>query len=241
MRFNQKVKNELSKIRETGKEYKSALDCGLRYGVSDAGSGAGNLIPDSVLNGNEQVAGIFLRGVFISCGSVTDPSKDYHLELVPPNKEKCAELLEFVTDCNLSVKQSERKGQMFLYCKSCEQITDFLTFIGATRHSMELINVMIYKEFRNNANRAANCDSANIDRTTKAATKQIGEIEFIFAEKGEKFLPSGLREVAVIRKSSAELTLGEIGDLCSPPLSKSGVNHRLKKISEIAEKLREKS
>jgi hypothetical protein len=237
MRFSQKVKSELSKIRETGKEYKQALSFGTDYGKND-NAGVASLIPDEVLNGDEELCGIFLRGVFISCGSVTDPNKDYHLELVPPNREKCVELLEFVSDCGLKMKQSERKKQAFIYCKGSERIIDFLTFIGATRHSMELMNIMIFKEIRNNVNRAVNCEAANIDKTTRAATRQLADIEYIFAEKGEASLPFQLREVAGIRREFPETSLVEIGNMCTPPISKSGVNHRLKRISRIAEEIR---
>jgi hypothetical protein len=237
MRFSQKVKNELNKIRETGKDYKQALQQGIDYGREDNAGSAG-LIPDSIYGGDEELGGIFLRGVFISCGSVTDPSKDYHLELVPPNSGKCSELLDFMNECGLAMKKSIRKSQSFVYCKGSERIIDFLTFIGATKHSMELMNVMIYKEIRNNVNRAVNCEAANIDKTTRAAGKQISDIEYIFAEKGEKFLKEQLREVALVRRSNPDMSLYEVGMALKIPISKSGVNHRLRKISQIAEELR---
>jgi hypothetical protein len=238
MKFSKKVKTELSKIRETGKDYKKALAYGSSYGSTDTGGGAESLIADSILSGGEDIGGIFLRGVFLSCGSVTDPNKDYHLELVPPSKEKCMELLEFMSDRGLKMKLSERKSQSFLYCKGNEQIADFLTYIGAARYSMELMNVMILKEIRNNVNRAVNCESANIDKITRAALKQKSDIEYIFKQKGEDFLPENLKSVAVIRQKNIEMSLEEIGRKLEPAISKSGVNHRLRKIGQIADDLR---
>jgi hypothetical protein len=240
MRFSQKVKAELTKIRETGKEYKQALQSGIDYGREDKTGGAA-LIPDFIYGADESLGGIFLRGVFISCGSVTDPAKDYHLELAPPNAEKCSELLHFMNECGLSVRKSTRKGQIFAYCKGSEKIIDFLTFIGATRHSMELMNVMIYKGIRNNVNRVVNCESANIDKVTRAASKQIVDIELILAEKGEGFLNEQLREVAKARRDNPSVSLIEIGNMLKIPISKSGVNHRLRKISQIADELRNRS
>ncbi|MCL1903759.1 MAG: DNA-binding protein WhiA [Oscillospiraceae bacterium] len=240
MKFSQKVKAELTKIRETGKEYKGALSYGLSYGVKNAGE-AESLIIDRILGGNDEIGGIFMRGVYLSCGSVSDPNKEYHLELVPPNKEKCSELLEFITARGLNMKSSERKEQPFLYCKECEQITDFLTYIGAVKNAMELMNVIILKEIRNNVNRAVNCESANIGKTARAAGNHIRDIEYILdteTKSGEMLLSDALRAVAFIRLKNVGMSLIEIGEELDPPISKSGVNHRLKKIGELAENIR---
>jgi hypothetical protein len=235
MKFSQKVKAELGKIRESGKEYKSALEYGVRYGTEDS-SGAKSLIADRIL-ANEELGGIFLRGVFVSCGNVNNPEKDYHLELTLPNREKCVELLDFAAASGLSLKQSSRGGRVFLYCKKCEHISDFLAYIGATRSAMELMNVIILKEIRSNVNRKVNCESANLEKTARAATQQIADIEFLLAEK--VVLPESLREVAELRLNNVALSLAEIGAELN--ISKSGVNHKLKKISQIAEKLRKKT
>jgi len=139
------------------------------------------------------------------------------------------------------MKFSERKSQAFLYCKESEQIADFLTYIGATKHSMELMNVIIYKGIRNNVNRAVNCVSANIDKTTRVAGKQMRDIEYILsveASTKKSLLSPQLREVAMIRRDNADMSLGEIGEALELPISKSGVNHRMKRIGEIAEGLR---
>jgi hypothetical protein len=240
VRFSQKVKGELNKIRETGKEYKTALAYGTEYGKESSG-GAQSLIPDLVYTGSEEIGGIFLRGVFLSCGSVTDPNKDYHLELAPPNREKCVELLEFMFDRGMSMKMSERKQQSFIYCKGCEQIADFLTYIGAMRHSMELMNIMIYKGIRNNVNRAVNCESANIEKLTRASSRQIADIEYVLKHKGAAFLPENLKEVALVRRANPLMSLEEISNALKSPISKSGVSHRLRKISRIAEEIKQKA
>jgi hypothetical protein len=240
MRFSQKVKAELSKIREIGKEYKDTLAYGVSYGKEDLG-GVQSLISDKIHLGDEQIGGVFLRGVFMSCGSVNDPNKDYHLELVPPNNEKCGELFEFISAKGFTMKRSERNSQSFIYCKECERIADFLTYIGAMKHSMELMNVIIYKGVRNNVNRAVNCESANIEKSLRAAQKQIEDIEFVLEIEewqGKSLMSEQLREVALIRLANAELSLSEIGEMLQTPISKSGVNHRLKKIGEIAEGFR---
>ncbi|MCL2755125.1 MAG: DNA-binding protein WhiA, partial [Oscillospiraceae bacterium] len=130
--------------------------------------------------------------------------------------------------------------QSFLYCKGSEQIIDFLTFIGATKHSLKLINVTMHKELRNNINRVTNCESANIDKAVRASLTQIRDIKLVFAaerERGQPLLCDKLREIAIIRLKNPEMPLGEISELLKTPLSKSGVNHRLKKISEIASEI----
>ncbi|MCL2633600.1 MAG: DNA-binding protein WhiA [Oscillospiraceae bacterium] len=237
MSFSQDVKSELQRIKETGKAYKFALSYGISYGLKNTDSADG-LIDELILSGDDEIAGLFFRGVFISCGSVTDPKKEYHLELAPPNSGKCTELLEFMSERGISMKKSSRKGQMFLYSKDSEQIEDFLTYIGAIRHSMKIMNVKIYKEVRNNVNRAVNCEAANIGKTARAAGRQLDDIEYIFRVKGMEFLPKELREVAIIRRDNIDLPLKEIGERLDPQISKSGVYHRLRRITEIADELR---
>jgi DNA-binding protein WhiA len=250
--FSQKVKAELNKIRESGKAYKNALAYGLEYGEKNVG-GVKSLINEEIVNSEDGLANTFLRGVFIACGSVSDPVGEYHLELAPPNDEKTIELLDFAGECGLKLRKGKRKttkssdahsavrSRTFLYCKSNEQVADFLAFIGAGKHSMELMNAMIFKGIRNNVNRAVNCESANIDKTTRAAHGQICDIELILAAEGrtkKSLLPDKLREIAVARRKNPEMSMADIGESLAIPISKSGVNHRLKKIAEIAATLR---
>ena len=199
---------------------------------------------DKCVNGGDRENGLFLRGVFLSCGTVSDPGREYHLELnihgVSGGK-KLDGLFGLITESGIAVKKSVRKNcaeQAFLYIKESELIADFLTYIGAVRHSMEVMNAKILKEVRNNVNRTVNCEAANIGKTARAAGSQISDIEFIYEKKGADFLSPELGQVAELRLNNIDMSLKEIGDACEPKLSRSGVFHRLEKISEIAEKLR---
>ncbi|MDR0196766.1 MAG: DNA-binding protein WhiA [Oscillospiraceae bacterium] len=232
--FSRSVKEKLADIRETGKAYKDALSRGVSYAASSDGAP----IDPSVYGCDDEIAGIFLRGVFISCGHITDPGKGYHLELNLPRAEKCGELLDYMGERGMVMKISRRKGREFIYSKDSEQIADFLTYIGAGRYSMEIMNAKILKEIRNNVNRAVNCESANIERLARAASRRLADIEYIFRVKGKEFLPAHLRETAVLRLNNVEKSIEEIGRALN--ISKSAANGRLRKISEIADGLRER-
>lgn len=188
--------------------------------------------------GNDRETGLFLRGVFLACGTVSDPGKEYHLELSPASEDKTDALYTFINERGIAVKKSSRKGQAFLYIKESEVIADFLTYTGAVFRSMEIMNIKIYKDVRNNVNRTVNCEAANIEKTAKAAGKQLTDIEFIQSAKGLEYLPPELRQIAEIRLNNVEMSLKDIGEFCEPRLSRSGVNHRLKRISGIADDLR---
>ena len=191
----------------------------------------------SYVDGSDSSTGLFLRGVFIACGVVADPNKEYHLELAA-SLEKCRSLFTLINESGMQIKESVRKNQPFLYTKDSEGIADFLTFIGAMLSAMEIMNVKIYKGVRNNVNRAVNCEAANIDKTVAASRKQCEDIELILSRKGWEFLGEELRQVAQLRLEHEDLSLRELGELTEPKISRSGVNHRLRRISEIADKLR---
>lgn len=190
------------------------------------------------VDGNDVATGIFLRGVFLSCGFATDPNKEYHIELFLHNEEKCDQLCQLICEQGMMMKKSLRRGQAFIYTKESERISDFLTYIGAMQQSMEIMNVKIYKEVRNNVNRTVNCESANLDKTLVAAQKQVDDIKLIYSIKGEGFLADDLAAVAEIRLNNIDLTLRDIGEMLEPKISRSGVNHRLKRISKLADELR---
>lgn len=197
------------------------------------------IFTDSVSDiGGDRETGLFLRGVFLACGVVSDPEKEYHLELVPQTEEKNEVLLTMINERGIAIKKSSRKGQPFLYIKESESIADFLTYTGAVNCSMEIMNIKILKEVRNNVNRTVNCEAANIDKTAKAAGKQLSDIEYIQNKKGLEFLPPELRQIAEIRLENVEMSLRDIGESIEPRLSRSGVNHRLRRISAIADELR---
>lgn len=177
-------------------------------------------------------------GIFLACGSVNDPSKEYHLEFSVSGEVLTEELIMLLGDIGVNARSSLRRGQHIVYVKDSESIEDTLTFIGAQNCTLEIMNVKIWKDVRNKANRIANCDSANIDKTVRASAKQTADIELIRQTSGLESLSPELREVAEIRLENPDMSLQEIGVSLSRPVSRSGVNHRFKKISLIAESIR---
>lgn len=183
---------------------------------------------------NECCFGAFLRGVFLSCGIITDPKKEYHLELDVPFKSKSRDLTEMFDDFPATPKLSDRNGVNLIYFKDSEHIENILTVMGAHQSVLELIGEKILKDVRNNVNRKVNCDSANLKKTCIAATTQIKAIESLIATGKFDELSPELKELAKLRLENPEMTLSELGANLSSPLSRSGVNHRLKKIIESA-------
>lgn len=182
--------------------------------------------------------GVFTAGVFLACGSVNDPEKEYHLEFTSPEEALAHELTALLADIGVTAGLTVRRGQYVVYIKGSESIEDTLTFIGAQQCTLELMNVKIYKDVRNKANRITNCDNANINKVVNASMKQVEDIRLIAATTGLDILSEELREVAELRLGSTGLSLQDIGDSLSVPISRSGVNHRLKKIAKIADEIR---
>lgn len=192
----------------------------------------------SFVSGNDVDTGIFLRGVFLSCGSLSVQKAGYHLELSVRNSEKCEQLCRLIKEQGMKINCSVRRNVPYLYSKDSENISDFLTFIGAMQSSMEIMNIKIYKDFRSNINRKVNCEAANIGKTVAASAKQIEDIRFI-TECGEyERLSSDLKELASFRVDNPDISLSELGKLFDPPISRSGVNHRIERIRKIADELR---
>ncbi|MBE6021989.1 MAG: DNA-binding protein WhiA [Cellulosilyticum sp.] len=181
----------------------------------------------------------YLRGAFLGAGSVSDPEKGYHLEFVNPTRRHAIFLQEMMTTLEMDPKVVDRKGYFILYLKEGTQIVDLLNIIGAHVALMELENVRIVKEVRNNVNRIVNCETANLKKTVSAAVRQMQDIEYVQNTIGISALPENLQQVAMYRLEYPSSSLKELGELLMPPVGKSGVNHRLKKISEIAEHIRE--
>lgn len=190
------------------------------------------------VDGKDENTGLFLRGAFIACGVVTDPNKEYHLEFSVGSEEKCREVGRVISESGMKCKISSRKGKYIAYTKDSESISDILTFIGAMISSMEIMNAKIYKGVRNNVNRAVNCEAANIDKIVAASRKQIEDIELIESTKGLGVLSDELRIIAELRRDNPEASLSEIGRFAVPEISRSGVYHRLRRIGEIADRLR---
>ena len=194
-------------------------------------------IQTDVIHNNNVFA--FLAGAFLSCGSMTEPIKEYHLEFAVPFEELCTDLRDLIEGLGITAKYVERKGVYVLYFKGSEDIEDMLTLMGATHSSIELMNVKILKDVRNKANRIANCDAANIERTLKASEKQIADIEYIMNTDGLESLSPELRNMAELRLENPDVSLKELGEMLDKPVGRSGANHRLKKLMEIAESIRD--
>lgn len=179
----------------------------------------------------------YLRGAFLGGGSLSNPEKTYHMEFVTNSLEHGEELSKLIHSFELNSKVIQRKNNYIVYLKEGENIIDLLNVIGAHTALLDLENVRIYKEMRNNVNRLVNCETANLNKTVDAAIRQIEAIRFIKDKTGLKKLPLGLREVAELRLNYPDVSLKELGEMLSPPIGKSGINHRLRKIERIAEEL----
>ena len=183
----------------------------------------------------------YLRGIYLGGGSLSAPEKSYHLELITHNEYYANQLVDFINDAyDLGAKVTVRKKNFIVYLKESEKIVDFLNIIGAHQTLLEYENVRIIKQMRNNVNRVVNCETANMTKTADAAFEHIHAIEIIEATEGLDYLDEKLRSIAEARIENPEATLKELGEMLSPPIGKSGVNHRLKKIIEIAEQLQTK-
>ena len=180
-----------------------------------------------------------LRGAFLSCGTITDPKKDYHLEFVLIYKGLSEDLFKLLEDMGFQPKQVVRNGNHILYFKESEAIEDLLTLMRATNSAMEFMQTEMYKDMRNMVNRRMNFESANFSRSFEAAYKQVEAIRFIKEKRGINYLPPELRELAELRLENVEFTLADLSKNLKEPLSKSGVNHRMNKIMALAEDLKE--
>ena len=180
----------------------------------------------------------FIRGAFIAAGSISDRNKFYHYEIVCDYEEDAECVKDMLCFFNLDAKVTQRKNNYIVYMKEGSNITDALNLMGAYVSQMELYNVMILKEMRNDVNRKVNCETANLNKTISAAVKQTRDIEYIRDTVGLSSLKEGLYQVAKIRLEHQDMNLKDIGELLDPPVGKSGVNHRLRKISEMADEIR---
>ena len=180
----------------------------------------------------------YLRGAFLCLGSMSDPHKGYHLEFVCEYETWAEQIRQVIGSFDLEAKIIKRKKYYVVYLKEGEGIVDLLNVMGAHRLLMELENLRVEKEVRNSINRQVNCEAANITKTVTAASKQIEDILYLQRHYGLSNLPDNLRQMAETRLEHPESSLQELGGYLNPPVGKSGVNHRLRKISEIAEKLK---
>ena len=176
----------------------------------------------------------FFRGAFLAGGSVTDPQKRYHLELVTSHYNVSRELTALLLEAGFFPKEATRKSNYLTYFKQSEYIEDFLTAIGAPVAAMELMNAKVEKNLRGSVNRRVNCDAANLDKAVDAAQEQIEAIYRLEARGMLQDLPDKLKETVDLRVAHPELALSQLAELCDPPVTKSCLNHRLRKIMELA-------
>lgn len=189
---------------------------------------------------NKNLYSDILRGAFVSCGSILNPENEYHLEFNTHSKEMCEILSKIFKLCptlNYSPSIVSRRNKYVIYLKENEKIIDFLTFIGAQQSAMKFIQIKMLKEVRNNINRSTNFETANLSKITNSSTEQIKAIKKIKKKVGLDSLPEYLRETAILRLNNPYVSLKELSTFYKNPISKSGVNHRLKKIIKISSTL----
>ena len=185
----------------------------------------------------------FLRGVFLVCGSVTDPDKDYHLEFSVPHKNLASDLERIIgeiEEINAEPKTVMRKGSYIVYIKGSDNIEDMLTYIGAPMSALNIMQSRMVKSVRNRVNRRINSETANLNKTAEASARQLIAIELIRDKRGLESLPDDLREIALLRLEHPEYNLRELGNALTVPISRSGANHRIQRLMAAAEELRGK-
>ncbi|MBD5470949.1 MAG: DNA-binding protein WhiA [Lachnospiraceae bacterium] len=180
----------------------------------------------------------FLRKSFLEIGSMSNPQKGYHLEFVCENDSQAKTIAETMKQFDIEAKTALRKRYTIVYLKESEDIVNLLNVMGAHNCLMELENLRILKDMRNSINRRVNCETANISKTVSAANKQIEDIQYIKEHYGFDDLSDNLREIAEARLAYPDATLKELGERLVPPVGKSGVNHRLRKLSELADSIK---
>ena len=190
---------------------------------------------------DEELLPSFLRGVFLSCVSITNPEKSYHLEFCVPYKNLSSDLcrvIEEIPQCSIKASVINRGGVFVTYIKGSEQITDLLTYIGAVNSAMEIMGTKAVKQVRNNVNRKRNSEIANIEKVAAASAKQINAIEKIIKYKKIESLPDDLKEIAYLRLENPDMSLRMLGESLNPKISRSGVNHRIQRLIEYSYNLK---
>ena len=173
----------------------------------------------------------------MSSGSISDPKDAYHLEFAIFNEDMARDIKDTADSENIFLKYVKRRNKYVLYLKSSEQIEDFLYYIHAEKISFDLMETKILKDFRNNANRITNFENANLEKTSKASAEQIEAVKLIIKKGWFDSLPDELKHTAKLRLKHIELSIREIGEISSPPVSKSGIKHRMQRIIDIAKEL----
>lgn len=180
----------------------------------------------------------FIRGAFLCAGSISNPEKSYHFEIVCVSMERASQLQTLISSFGPDAKIVQRKKHFIVYIKEGAQIVDMLNIMEAHVSLMKLENIRIVRDMRNMVNRKVNCEAANINKTVNAAVRQMEDIRYLEAVKGLEKLPGGLADIAILRLANPDASLKELGEMLVPPVGKSGVNHRLRKLSQMADELR---
>lgn len=196
-------------------------------------------VSEDIMNNNQKERS-YLRGAFMAGGSVNSPETSrYHLEIYSNYEDHNQDICDMMNHFDLNARTIERRNGFITYLKEAEKIADFLALIGAHNAMMKFEDVRIIRDMRNSVNRLVNCENANMNKTIDAAAKQVANIEFIEATVGLEKLPDKLKEIAVIRLENPDISLKELGEMIpSGAISKSGINHRLRKINDFADSLR---
>lgn len=195
-------------------------------------------IPANLLSKKESKRA-YLRGVFLGCGSISDPQRMYHMEFTTTDLGYAQKLIKLLNSYEIPAKIIQRKNMHVVYIKDSEKIADVLNLTGAHNALLQMESIKVNKQVRNDINRLVNCETANLSKTVDTAERQIESIDYIISTKGLDYLPENLQEIARLRKTHFDLSLKELGEIMDKPLGKSGVNHRLRKIEAIAQDLKE--
>ena len=190
------------------------------------------------LNASEDFYKSVVKGAFLGAGSINEPNKQYHLEIVFEEKTNAEYIQNICKEYSIHLKILESKNKYYLYIKEGEEISRFLAFIGANKAVLEFEDIRITREIKNNVNRLVNCETANLNKVVNASVNHINDIKLIQNLKKFEELPDYLKEIALVRLENPDASLKALGELLDKPIGKSGVNHRLQKIHEIAEELR---
>lgn len=227
--------------------YKILFNLGIEYEPNIKGKTFYTVIPKNEIlekymeikvDISDEIKKSIVRGAFLGAGSITDPNKQYHLEIIFEEKNNSEYILNICNNFGINLKILENKNKFYLYIKDAEEISKFLALLGANRAVLAFEDIRITKEVRNNVNRLVNCETANINKIINAAVNQVNDIKLI--QKLKKFdeLPEYLKEIALVRLENPDASLKTLGEMLEKPIGKSGVNHRLLKIHEIAEEFR---
>ena len=215
------------------KEVGFKLDTSSNYFITEYS------VPDSLIE-NRCCRRAYLRGSFLGSGSISNPEKAYHIEFVANTEEYALSLSEIINSFELNSKIIKRKDSFVIYIKEGEQLVDLLNIMGAHQALLKFEDIRVLKDVRNNINRLVNCETANLSKTIDASVRQVENIEYIRDRVGLDKLPKNLEEIALARLENRDASLKELGTKVNPPVGKSGVNHRLRRIEDFAVSLRKK-